>query len=228
MRTIVLHSLQWTRILALYLKFFFIVMLHFCFREESSYVYRLMLPLVFIITEQTRGKHLFFLWKKKYNLSRQKIIFSLNKTKKERSILEQCTLRRPCISVNSVHCTSLFILQQIDQRVGKGRTIDATDLRRIYTVTLQEPIWHVYIWPMNVHHRQSWLILACHGLVTVASFLTYSVSRVQTDAMLSLRQGIIDSVHVGEKNVAMILERGRTKGFSPLACSCQKGHDSMF
>jgi hypothetical protein len=58
---------------------------------------------------------------------------------------------------------------------------------------------------MNVHHRQSWLILACHGLlVTVASFLTYSVSRVQTDAMLSLRQGIVDSVHVGERNVAMI------------------------
>jgi hypothetical protein len=67
--------------------------------------------------------------KKKYNLSRQKFIFSRKKT---RSILEQCTLRRPCISANSVHCTSLFILEQIDQHVGKGRTIDATDLRRIY------------------------------------------------------------------------------------------------
>jgi hypothetical protein len=63
-------------------------------------------------------------------LSKQTFIFSLSK-KKEKKREEHfgaMHLEVETISVNSVHCTSLFILQQIDQHVGKGRTIDATYL----------------------------------------------------------------------------------------------------
>jgi hypothetical protein len=95
-----------------------------------------------------------------------------------------------------VHCTSLFILQQIDQHVGKGRTIDATYL------------WHrsqfgtyVYIWPtMSIivididNHGWYFLRAMYSSSPSPHSLLLFSVSRVQTNAMLSLRQGIVDSI----------------------------------
>jgi hypothetical protein len=42
-----------------------------------------MLPLVFIITEQTKRQAFILSMKKKYNLSRQKFIFSLRKKNEE-------------------------------------------------------------------------------------------------------------------------------------------------
>lgn len=57
------------------------------------------------------------------------------------------------------------------------------------------------------------------------SWVPLSLS-LHPNATLSLCKGI-DRLHVG--NVAVHdLRRGRAKSSSPLACSCQKGHDSMF
>jgi hypothetical protein len=104
------------------------------------------------------------------------------------------------ISVNSVHCASLFILQLIDQHVGKGRTIDATDL------------WHrsqfgtyVYIWP-----TMSIIVIDIDNpgwyFFTVASFLTIILclqSPDECNVVAAPRDRRLYPVHVGERNVAL-------------------------